>query len=130
MNFDKDMEKTLRSGGGTILGTPSIALLNQKLGTSPAPRMLEQSEIDLLRKSKEEIFEYRHEFPANKNNVIHGQGVFPDVLGDPGDVAYRGEWLTFVLDWNALNTSNLYVPAGREFWSACAFGKRFYLRIP
>ena len=56
MNFDSDMDDTLRRGGLNTSATPSIALLNQKLGISPAPRMLEQSEIDLLRKSKEEVF--------------------------------------------------------------------------
>ncbi len=35
--------------------TPSTRLLNQKLGTSPAPRMLTPSEIALLRQSKREI---------------------------------------------------------------------------
>jgi hypothetical protein len=56
MNFDSDMDDASRHGGLNTSATPSIALLNQKLGTSPAPRMLEPSEIDLLRKSKEEIF--------------------------------------------------------------------------
>ena len=62
MNFDKDMGKALRSGGGSDSVTPSIASLNRKLGTSPAPRMLEASEIELLRKSKREVFEYTDEF--------------------------------------------------------------------
>jgi hypothetical protein len=35
--------------------TPSTLLLNQKLGISPAPRMLTKSEIELLRQSKQEI---------------------------------------------------------------------------
>ena len=56
MSFDGDMDDTSSGGGLNTSATPSIALLNQKLGTSPAPRMLEQSEIDLLRKSKEEVF--------------------------------------------------------------------------
>ena len=56
MNFDSDTDDALRQGGPNTSPTPSIALLKQKLGTSPASRMLEQSEIDLLRKSKEEIF--------------------------------------------------------------------------
>ena len=61
MNFDSDMDAALRRGGLNTSFTPSIALLNQKLGTSPAPRMLEPSEIDLLRKSKEEIFKVTRE---------------------------------------------------------------------
>ena len=56
MNFDSDTDDTLRHDGLNTSPTPSIVLLNQKIGTSPAPRMLDQSEIDLLRKSKEEIF--------------------------------------------------------------------------
>ncbi|MGH8563273.1 MAG: phosphoribosyltransferase [Gammaproteobacteria bacterium] len=45
----------LIGGGKTGSVTPSTALLNQKLGTSPAPRMLTPSEIELLRQSKREI---------------------------------------------------------------------------
>ena len=56
MNFDSDTDDTLGRDGLNTSPTPSIVLLNQKLGTSPAPRMLEPSEIDLLRKSKEEVF--------------------------------------------------------------------------
>ena len=56
MNFGSDTDDTLRCGDSTTSATPSIASLNQKIGTSPAPRMLEPPEIDLLRKSKEEIF--------------------------------------------------------------------------
>ena len=61
MNFDSDTDGTLRRGDSNISITPSISLLNQKLGTSPAPRMLEPSEIDLLRKSKEEVFKVTRE---------------------------------------------------------------------
>ena len=61
MNFDSDTDNTLRRDGLNTSPTPSIALLNQKLGTSPAPRMLDQSEIDLLRKSKEEVFKVTRE---------------------------------------------------------------------
>ena len=46
------MDKISISGGKTGSVTPSTALLNQKLGTSPAPRMLTPSEIELLRQSK------------------------------------------------------------------------------
>ena len=51
------MEKISKAGGWTASVTPSTALLNQKLGTSNAPRMLTSSEIELLRKSKQEIAE-------------------------------------------------------------------------
>lgn len=49
------MAKNLKSGGKPGSVTPSTALLNQKLVTSSAPRMLTLSEIELLRRSKQEI---------------------------------------------------------------------------
>jgi hypothetical protein len=49
------MDPSLKHGGGPGSVTPSTALLNQKLGTSIGPRQLTPSEIDLLRKSKQEI---------------------------------------------------------------------------
>ncbi|MDR3298697.1 MAG: hypothetical protein LBU43_01525 [Candidatus Accumulibacter sp.] len=52
------MDKNLKTGGETGFITPSTALLNRKLGTSPAPRMLTPSEIALLRQSKQEIHQY------------------------------------------------------------------------
>ena len=55
MNSDSDTGGTSRSGGASISATPSIALLNQRLGTSPAPRMLTPSEIDLLRQCAKEV---------------------------------------------------------------------------
>ena len=88
MNFDSDMDDTLRRGGLNISATPSIALLNQKLGTSPAPRMLEQFEIDLLRKSKEEVFK------------VTG--------GDIERVAAAVKSLLYPEDKSPLNLSHLY----------------------
>ena len=49
------MDKNPKTSGKTVLITPSTALLNQKLGTAPAPRMLTASEIELLWRSKREI---------------------------------------------------------------------------
>ena len=49
------MAQNLNIGGKTDSVTPSTRLLNQKLGTLSAPRMLEPSEIVLLRQSKQEI---------------------------------------------------------------------------
>ena len=49
------MAKHLKPGGKSDSVTPSTRSLNQKLGTSPAPRMLKPSEIALLRQSKREI---------------------------------------------------------------------------
>ncbi len=52
------MDKNLNTGGKSDSVTPSTRLLNQKLGTSPAPRMLTPSEIELLQQSKQEIADY------------------------------------------------------------------------
>jgi hypothetical protein len=55
MNSSQNTAMNSRPGGDTGSVTPSTRLLNQKLGTSPAPRMLTASEIALLRQSKREI---------------------------------------------------------------------------
>ncbi|GAB1392256.1 hypothetical protein MASR1M60_04190 [Rhodocyclaceae bacterium] len=49
------MAQNLSTGGKSDSVTPSTRLLNRKLGTVSAPRTLEPSEIELLRKSKWEI---------------------------------------------------------------------------
>ena len=69
MNVDKSKDQTLRNGGKNTSATPSIALLNQKLGTSPAPRMLTPSEIALLRQSKEEVDRVTGEVLESKDNT-------------------------------------------------------------
>ena len=55
MNSDKNKDRCSRGGGRNTSMTPSTALLKQRLGTSPAPRMLTPSEIALLRSSKREM---------------------------------------------------------------------------
>ena len=55
MSSDTGTVRTSGSGGGIGSATPSIALLNRKLGTSPTPRMLTRSEIELLRQSAKEV---------------------------------------------------------------------------
>ena len=95
MNFDSDMDDTLRHGGLNTSATPSIALLNQKLGTSPAPRMLEQSEIDLLRKSKEEVLKVGR--------------------GDIERVASVTKSLLYSEEKSVLNFSPSYIQTGQEF---------------
>lgn len=49
------MVQILKNGGKSDSLTPSTRLLNQKLGTSPAPRMLTLPEMELLRQSRREI---------------------------------------------------------------------------
>ena len=61
MNSANDAEMASKGAGTSALATPSIAALNRKLGTSPAPRMLTPSEIDLLRRSKAEVVQVSRE---------------------------------------------------------------------
>lgn len=61
MSSDKNTVETARSGGAPTSVTPSTALLNRRIGPSPAPRMLTRSEIDLLRRSAREIAEAARE---------------------------------------------------------------------
>ena len=49
------MDKHLQPSGDSGSVTPSTALLNQRLATLNAPRMLTPAEIELLRLSKQEI---------------------------------------------------------------------------
>ena len=69
MNSENDTGRTSRNGGGNTSATPSIALLNRSVGTSPAPRMLTPYEIDLLRRSKAEMARLAHEVLANRNDT-------------------------------------------------------------
>ena len=62
------MDKNLKAGGSIASLTPSTRLLNQKLGTSPGPRRLTPSEIELLRQSKQEIAQ---RFPENYARQAH-----------------------------------------------------------
>ena len=57
MNSAKNTERISKSGGRNASVTPSTALLNRRLGVSPAPRMLTPYEIGLLRRSKREMAE-------------------------------------------------------------------------
>ena len=69
MSSDGNTDRTSRSGGGNISATPSIALLNRRLGTSPTPRMLTPYEIDLLRQSAKEVAEVVGEILARKGST-------------------------------------------------------------
>ena len=69
MNSKNDTGRTSRNGGGNISATPSLALLNRRLGTSPALRMLTPYEIDLLRRSKGEVDRVTGEVLASKGNT-------------------------------------------------------------
>ena len=66
MNSETSTDGSSRGGGAPSSVTPSTALLNRRLGISPAPRMLTQSEIDLLRQSAKEIAQSTREALKNK----------------------------------------------------------------
>ena len=61
MSLGKSTERSLKTGGESDSVTPSTALLNRRLGTSPAPRMLTPYEIELLQRSKREVSDVARE---------------------------------------------------------------------
>ena len=69
MNSQKSTVGTSALGGASISATPSIALLNRRLGVSPAPRMLTPYEIGLLRKCVNEVAEVAREVLASKDST-------------------------------------------------------------
>ena len=73
MNSAKNTARTSKSGGRNVSVTPSTALLNRKLGTSPAPRMLTPYEIGLLRRSKKEMAEIVGEVLENKGGTLQAE---------------------------------------------------------
>ena len=83
MNSDRSTAGTSRSGGGNTSATPSIALLNRRLGTSPAPRMLTPYEIDLLRQCVKEVAEVTAPIKIREFTFTHTSGCVPrhTVLG-------------------------------------------------
>ena len=72
MNSDNDKGRISKSGDGTVSATPSITLLNRRLGTSPTPRMLTRYEIDLLRQSAKEVAQVAGEVLARKDEPPRG----------------------------------------------------------
>ncbi len=54
-NGRRAMTDSLKRRGKTNLATPSVDLLNRKLGPSPFPRMLTEYEDELLRRAAHEI---------------------------------------------------------------------------
>ena len=71
MKSDNDTDQTSKKDGGNGVTpngvTPSTALLNRILGTSPTPRMLTPYEIQLLRQSAQEMSQVAHEVFARKD---------------------------------------------------------------
>ena len=69
MNSKNDTDPNSRNGGGNTSATPSTALLNRSVGTSPAPRMLTPYEIDLLRRSKAEMARVARQALASRSDT-------------------------------------------------------------
>ena len=55
MHSGRSTDRSSSTGGTSNSVTPSTALLTRRLGTSPVPRTLTRSEIELLRRSKKEM---------------------------------------------------------------------------
>ncbi len=61
MSSNKDTVAASRGGDASTSATPSIALLNRRLGISPAPRMPTPFEVDLLRRCAQEAMDVAYE---------------------------------------------------------------------
>ena len=72
MNSEVNMDRNSNDGGGKFSATPSIALLNRRLGTSPAPRMPTPYEVDLLRRCAREASDVVGEILARKDGAPDG----------------------------------------------------------
>ena len=66
MRSDEDTVRNSEDGGVTVSDTPSIALLNRRLGIAPSPRMLTGFEIKLLQRSAKEVAQVAGEILASK----------------------------------------------------------------
>lgn len=66
------MDRNSSDGGGEFSATPSIALLNRRLGASPAPRMPTPYEVDLLRRCAKEASDVAGAFFARKDGAAKG----------------------------------------------------------
>jgi len=64
------MEQNLETGGSDDSLTLSTRLLNQTLGTSPAPGRLTPSEIELLRSSKHELAALARATPTQLTGLV------------------------------------------------------------
>ncbi len=89
MSSRENTERTLKAGGANTSATPSIALLNRRLGTSPAPRMLTSSEIDLLRQCVKEASDVAHEVLARSKTEPSDRPEFDKGL-EEADSAHEG----------------------------------------
>ena len=72
MNSADATGKTSKRGGEAVSATPSITLLNRRLGIAPAPRMLTRYEIDLLRQCVKEAFKVAGEVLAANDKPPRG----------------------------------------------------------
>ena len=70
MNSNNNTVQISKNGAGSVSATPSLDVLNRRLGVSLAPRMLTPYEIDLLRQSKMEMAQAVSEYLASKENKL------------------------------------------------------------
>ena len=122
MNSDSDTGKNLRPGGENVSVTPSTALLNQRLAISSAPRMLEPSEIDLLRKSKEEIYRASREIFAEEESVTENQKTVPRLLVSYLIAPIAESCQTHFSTWSILETLRPPIEAEGHFGAAAGSG--------
>ena len=66
MKSERPSDKNTKSESG--IPTPSIDLLQRRLGKSPAPRMLTPYELELLRKAAKEIAQVTREVLRRKES--------------------------------------------------------------
>ena len=70
MTSEKGTCRTSSAGGVSSSATPSIALLNRRLGTSPAPRTLTRYEVALLRRCAKETAEVTREVIRRRDGFV------------------------------------------------------------
>ena len=78
MNSDKETKRPPSKDGETARISPSAAQLKQILGTSPGYRNLTPYEIELLRKSKEEMDQITGEVLARQRDASESRGAPPE----------------------------------------------------
>ena len=66
MSSHEDTGRKSEDGGVTVSDTPSIALLNRRLGVAPSPRMLTGYEITLLQRAAKEVAQVAGEILASR----------------------------------------------------------------
>ena len=85
--------------------------------------MLEQSEIDLLTKSKEEIYRATREIFAEEKSIRVNQKIMPSRLGSSQIAPITEPWPAHLSTWSLLTTSRSHIPGGQQFGVAVDSGE-------